>query len=374
MPFIVLGSIVGLVIATIVVLILLIWSWSPGKIAPFLDESGNVLTDSVSEIVNVEINGMKQGMIIKGRSDKNPVLLFLHGGPGNPEYVFTKDYPLNLEDYFTVCWWDQRGGGMSYSSSIKPGTITLEQMISDTVQVTNYIRERFNKEKIYLMGHSWGSFLGIHTIQQYPELFEAYIGIGQVTDQLESERLGYEHMLSIAQSENDKKTIKKLTGYKLIGAKSVTQDYLMLRSNIMSKQGNGMLHAPPSKLSLLMSVFQTREYTLSDKYGYAMGSLLSLNQPMNDSQFATNIFESITKLSVPIYIIHGVYDRQVSYQLSKEYFEVVDAPLKFFYTFENSAHSPLLEEPERFMQIIKNDVLAIRYTASRLDLSLIVKQ
>lgn len=93
-------------------------------------------------------------MIIKGKNDQNPVLFFLHGGPGNPEYVLVKEYSIGLEDYFTVCWWEQRGSGMSYSSSIQSDTVTLEQMVSDTVEITNYLRERFGKDKIYLMGHS----------------------------------------------------------------------------------------------------------------------------------------------------------------------------------------------------------------------------
>ncbi len=132
---------------------------SPGKAKPFLDENGNPLEKSISEKIYVNINGVEQGMFIKSKDSTNPVLLYLHGGM--PEYFLTQKYPTGLENYFTVVWWEQRGSGLSYYADIPPETITLEQMISDTKEVTNYLRQRFGQEKIYLMGHSGGTFIGI---------------------------------------------------------------------------------------------------------------------------------------------------------------------------------------------------------------------
>lgn len=355
----VLGVIVGSCLGIVLILFGILVSWSPGKIDPYLDESGEVLAGSVSEIARKEIGGVEQGMIIKGRDQQNPVLLFLHGGPGNPEYVLAKEASVGLEDSFTVCWWEQRGSGMSYSSSIPAETVTLDQMVSDTVEVANYLRERFGRDKIYLMGHSWGTLLGVETVSQHPELFEAYIGIGQVSDQLESEKLGYAHMLAVAQADGDQEAVDKLLQHRLDGLESITPEYLMLRSDIMNQQGNGVYHIPRSKLSLLLPIFQANEYTLSDKYGYAMGSLFSLKTPANDSIYTTDLRKTITALDVPVYIFHGVYDRQVSYDLARDYFELLQAPGKRFYTFDNSAHSPFLEEPQKFMEIIKADVLGV---------------
>lgn len=349
------GVIIGSIVGICLVLFLILLSWSPGKIEPYYDENGAILADSISEITKVEIGNMEQGMIIKGKNVNNPVLLFLHGGPGNPEYTLAKE--VGLEDYFTVCWWEQRGCGMSYSSSIKDDEITLEQMISDTAEVTNYLRERFGKEKIYIMGHSWGSFLGVNTVDKYPELYEAYIGIGQVVNQFKSEKLSNDYMLSAAQANNDEKTIKNLQKYSLISPEDVTADYLMLRSDILSKLGNGVFHIPKSKFNLLLPIFQAREYTLSDIYGYAAGSLLCLKQPINQSQYTMNLIETIPELDVPVYIFHGVHDMQVSYELSRQYFDVLKAPEKYFYQFDNSAHSPFIEEPEKFIEILEDDLL-----------------
>lgn len=138
----------------------------------------------MDEKIFIEINGARQGMFIKSENTENPVLLFLHGGAGSPEVAFTQKYPTGLEKLFTVCWWEQRGAGISYRHKITPQEMTLEQMISDTITVTNYLRNRFSKNKIYIMGHSWGSLLGVLTVKQQPELFHAYIGIGQVAQQV----------------------------------------------------------------------------------------------------------------------------------------------------------------------------------------------
>lgn len=138
----------------------LLWINSSGRIESLADTNGKPIKGSISEIVRMLIGGANQGMIIQGVNQDNPVLLFLHGGPGNPEYVMAKEADVKLEEAFTVCYWEQRGSGVSYSSSIPKDSIMLEQMISDTIEVTNYLRKRFGKDKIYIMGHSWGSFLG----------------------------------------------------------------------------------------------------------------------------------------------------------------------------------------------------------------------
>ena len=148
---------------------------SQGRPKPFLDDKGKALPNSVSEKIHVSINGAQQGMFIKGKDAGNPVLLFLHGGTAMPEYFLTQNYPTGLDDYFTVCWWDRRGAGLSYSPDIPPATMTLEQSISDTLAVTNYLRNRFHKDKIYLMGHSGGSLIGIQAAARASELYYAYV-------------------------------------------------------------------------------------------------------------------------------------------------------------------------------------------------------
>ena len=171
----------------ILILVVVLWMFSPGKPVPFLKDNENLLPNSISEKIFINIGGVDQGMFIKSKNKENPVLLYLHGGI--PDYFLTRKYPTGLEDCFTVVWWDQRGFGLSYSANIPADTKNLDQMISDTKEVTNYLCTRFGKEKIYLMGRSGGSYIGIQAAARFPELYHAYIGVGQMSDQFKSEKM-----------------------------------------------------------------------------------------------------------------------------------------------------------------------------------------
>ena len=170
----VLSSIIVLCAIALTIILLI---HSPGKVKPLLDENGNVIKGSISEKVYTKINGVNIGMIIKSKDASNPVLLFVHGGPGMPEYPVTEKYPTGLEEHFTVVWFDQRGAGLSYKSDMIKEKMTTEQFVSDTIEVSKYLRERFGQDKIYLMAHSWGSYIGIQAAVKAPELYKAYIGI-----------------------------------------------------------------------------------------------------------------------------------------------------------------------------------------------------
>ena len=181
--------------------------WSPGDSGPFLDEHGNPLAGSISEKIRVRINGVEQGMFIKGKDIHNPVLLFLHVA-WDAEYFLTQHYPTGLEEYLTVCWWERRGAGLSYSADIPRETMTIEQSIADTLAVTDYLCRRFGQDKIYLMGHS-GSFVGIQAAARR-ELYHACIGMSQMAYQLRSENQAYEYMLRQFRANENTRMARKL--------------------------------------------------------------------------------------------------------------------------------------------------------------------
>ena len=170
-------------------------------------------TKKIDQKLFLNINGVRQGMFLKGADIHNPVLLYLHGGPGSPEIAFDSDTPSALDQMFMVCWWEQRGAGISYSKKIPAESMCINQLVDDAIAVADYLWERFKKEKIYLLGHSWGSLLGIQVIQKAPERFYAYMGVGQVAWQLRSEQLAYDYMLEKFQLVNDNAMIKKLKKY-----------------------------------------------------------------------------------------------------------------------------------------------------------------
>ncbi len=254
--------VVFLVCVFILVGVLLVYS--PGKPEPLLAENGRLLAGSISEKVFININGVEQGMFIKSKDADHPVLLYLHGGM--PEYFLTQKSPTGLEDYFTVVWWEQRGSGISYSADIPPETMTLEQMISDTLEVTNYLRHRFSQEKIYLMGHSGGTFIGIQAAARAPELYYAYIGVAQMSYQLESERLAYEYMLQKFKENGNTKMVRKLEAAPVTMTGGTPDAYLALRDGAMHSLGIGTTHAMHSVITgIFLPSLMSREYTLLEK-------------------------------------------------------------------------------------------------------------
>ena len=304
----------------------------------------------------IEINGARQGMFLQSENTENPVLLFLHGGAGSPEIAFTQKYPTGLEKLFTVCWWEQRGSGISYNNKITPQEMTMEQMIADTIAVTHYLRKRFGKEKIYIMGHSWGSLLGVLTVQQKPELFYAYIGIGQVAQQDRSERLAYTYMLEEFCKAHDKKMIRCLKKFPIDSGGKVSIKYLNVRSTGMNKLGVGVMRSMNSMMDCVAIVLGYKGYTWGEKLKFPLGNSFSL-KCLWDTVLEIDLIKQVPELQLPVYIFQGKHDYQVSYVVAKDFATILNAPIKGFYTFENSAHSPCFEEPEKMCDILRVDVL-----------------
>jgi pimeloyl-ACP methyl ester carboxylesterase len=346
---------VSAVLVSVLALVGVLLLWSPGRPTPFLDADGKRLPGSISEKIHVNINGVEQGMFIKGRDSGNPVLLYLHGGM--PDYFLTQDYPTGLDQDFTVVWWEQRGSGLSYSSDIPPESVNPEQLVSDTLSVTNYLRGRFGQQKIYLMGHSGGTFIGIQAAARAPELYRAYIGVAQMSNQLESEKLAYVYMLRRFRDDGNAKMVRRLREAPVTDSVPLPDSYQSVRDSAMHSLGIGTTHDMRSIVTgLLLRSFQNREYTLGEKVGMWRGKILSGSRLWN-TQLSRDLTRKVTRLEVPVYFFHGVYDYTVSYPLARSYYEQLDAPLKGFYTFTESAHSPLFEEPKRMREIMQADIL-----------------
>jgi pimeloyl-ACP methyl ester carboxylesterase len=344
-----------LLACTLILMVTLVVCY-PGTPKPFLDKNGKRLGGSISEKIFVNINGVKQGMFIKSKVATNPVLLYLHGGM--PEYFLTRKYPTGLEEFFTVVWWEQRGSGISYHADIPPETMTLEQMISDTKEVTNYLRKRFGQEKIFLMGHSGGTFIGIQVAAQAPELYYAYIGVAQMSYQLKSERLAYEYMLDQFKKTGNTKMIRKLEAAPVSLTGGTPQSYLGLRDHAMHSLGIGTTHDMRSVITgIFLPSLTSREYTFAEKVNMWRSKSRSGVSPLWEKMLTTDLSEQVTRFEIPVYFFHGIYDYTVSYTLAKDYFEKLQAPVKGFYTFKQSAHSPIFEEPEKMRLIIQSDIL-----------------
>jgi pimeloyl-ACP methyl ester carboxylesterase len=346
----------SIVLGFLLILACILLVYSPGKSKPYLDDNGNPIPGSISEKIHVNINGMKQGMIIKSKNSAHPVLLYLHGGV--PDYFLTQKYPTGLEDYFTVVWWERRGSGLSFNAGILLKEITLELLLSDTKEVTNYLRKRFAKEKIYLMGRSGGTFIGIQAAAQTPELYHAYIAVAQMTDQLQSEKLAYEYMLAQFKEKGNKKMVLKLESAPVTPEHGTPDAYLALRDKAMHSLGIGTTHDMNSIITgMFIPSLTCREYTLTEKINLWRAKAKSGVSILWDTILVTDLSKQVPEIKIPVYFFHGIYDYTVSYPLAKKYFEQIKAPIKGFYTFNNSAHSPIFEEPLLARKIIEKDVL-----------------
>jgi pimeloyl-ACP methyl ester carboxylesterase len=348
-------TVMAVLLVSLLVLVGVLLFMSPGTPKPFLDASGTPLVGSISEKIRVPINGVEQGMFIKSQHASHPVLLYLHGGI--PLYFLTERYPTGLDEHFTVVWWDRRGSGLSYSADVTPESVSPEQLVSDTIEVTNYLRTRFGQEKIYLMGHSGGTFFGIQAAARAPQLYHAYVAVAQMSHQLASERLAYDYMLQRFKDERNAKMARRLEESPVGDTVPLPDAYLSVRDVAMHSLGVGTTHDMRSIVSgLLLRSLLFREYSVSEKIALWRGKLFSDRRLWN-TQLATDLTKMVTRLEVPVYFLHGVHDYTVSYPLTRSYYEQLDAPTKGFYTFDQSAHSPLLEEPARTSRIMREDVL-----------------
>ncbi len=313
---------------------------------------------SISEKLRVPINGAEQGMFIRGKSTAKPVLLFLHGGPGMPEYFLNQTHPTGLEDDFVVCWWEQRGAGLSFRSGMPSQSIAVEQLISDAVAVSDFLRQRFGKDKLYLMGHSWGSFLGIQVARRAPDRYHAYVGMGQVSYQLKSEMLSYEYELAQFRKNGNTKMVRKLEAAPVTMTAPMPKAYRALRDKAMHSIGVGTTRDMRSVVTgIFLPVWRTKGYTMREKVNIWRGKSLSRDL-LWDTFLNTDLTAEVSELRIPAYFCHGKHDYTVSYTEARSYCEKLRAPVKGFYTFEQSAHSPAFEEPERMRHILREDVLA----------------
>jgi len=324
-----------------------------GKPRPFLTRDGKEVPGSIAEIETVYINGLNQRIIIRGSDTTKPILLYLHGGPGDPEFPFVHKFNPGIEDLFVVCYWDQRGSCLSYSKDIPPETMTLSQFVDDAGKVSEYLIHRFKRSKIYLLGHSWGTMLGAFTANKYPAYYYAFIAVGQVGDQERSEKISYDFVLSRARELKDRKAVRTL---EKIGPppyadpkeaidKMMTERKYVIRYGGAVKKGNFYPQA-------IKPIIFCKEYNLIDKINYLKGMKFTRNY-LWDAVMKTNLFKAIPSQKIPVYILQGTSDYETSYEIAKEYFDSLQAPEKKFYTFNNSAHSPIFEEPEKFDRILK---------------------
>lgn len=303
------------------------------------------------KLINIEeyvsINGIEQYLLHSGVNYDNPVMLFLHGGPGSVESLFAHAFQEKWEDIFTVVHYDQRGAGKTLTKNPDKYP-TIDLMIQDLFEIIQYLKKKYNKQKIILLGHSWGSVLGSTFIRKYPEEIEYYIGVGQVINMIENERVGYEKVKELIVKANDKKTLKKLEALGEYPGEKYDSDTLkrcMKLRQIQGKYGLGV-----KMWSMLVAVFKSPIFKLSDVS--AMIKALKANKETTNYLGTFNLMAESAEYKVPIYYILGENDWQVPYVIAKEYFNNINAPRKNIYLIPNAGHFTMLDQCDLFFDAL----------------------
>jgi pimeloyl-ACP methyl ester carboxylesterase len=317
-----------------------------------------VSPNGVEELVPVPINGTTQWLSVRGRDRRNPVLLYLHGGPGSPTMPEAYTFQSPWEDYFTVVQWDQRGTGKTYAANdpnALASTMTIEQMTSDGEEVVRYLQKRYGKRKIFLLGHSWGTVLGVALAQRHPEWFYAYLGVGQVVNFQKNEEIGYQFALHEARAHHNSDAERELlalapypgSGEAITIARIGAQrKWLMYYGGLTYGRTDFKYDANAWELS--------PDYTDKDLDAADDGSLYTLTHLLGPLS-AIN-YESVTSFKCPIFIFAGRHDYATSHTLAAEWFEHIKAPSKKLVWFENSAHMVMQEQPGRFLYHLITDL------------------
>ena len=289
------------------------------------------------------IGGVEQRLWFRGINVDNPAVILLHGGPGASEAALFRHFNSELENEFLMVYWEQRGTGRSYRSSIPPESMTIDQFVRDLDEVVELVRNRYNKHRVVLLGHSWGSAIGLLYAARHPAKVAAYVGVGQVADMREGERLSYEFALREARRRKKADAIEAL---QTIGPPPHTVSE-MLTSRRWVERFGGSFHAGLSTGRLVWTAWQTDEANLIDLIKFGRGNRFSLDQLWDEFR-TLDIDDRLTRFEVPVVFMLGRHDFQVPAVLAARYFERIDAPAKRLVWFEDSAHNPPFEEPDRF--------------------------
>ncbi len=327
----------------------------PASTEPILDAQGATLDGSIAELATLPVGGHDQSIMLRGNNTEAPVLLFLEGGPGGTATGSMSYVGAGLEEHFVVATWDQRGTGRSADTLEPTSTLTLEQMVDDTIEVTQYLCDRFEEQAVYLVGSSWGTTLGVLSVQQRPDLFHAYVGTGQMVDQLATDKLMYADSLAYAERSGDQDFAERL---RAIGPPPYTDTLAYTQALAANPEWlnypRGADYDPRAEYPTSLFV---SEFTLTEQFRAAGGifeTFAVLYPDLQDVDFR----ESVARLDVPVYLVEGAHEAPGRARLAAEWFEALEAPEKKWVEFDRSGHTPQLDEPGRFADYLSDVVLA----------------
>jgi pimeloyl-ACP methyl ester carboxylesterase len=319
--------------------------------------------NGIDSLEPVSIGGIDQWIEVRGENVDNPILLVIHGGPGIAFIPLAGSFQGPWEKSFTVVEWDQRGAGKTYASNdkdLQKRTMNVSQMEQDTLDVVNYLRKRFQRKKIFVLGHSWGSLLGLWLAHQHPDLIYAYVGVGQVINPEQNEQVAYHDALQEARSSHNEQAVRELQSIAPYPSQNVD-----LMKGQTAKNWEAALLGPPSNgiafvdtRRMITSVVSAPEYSLADDFGFFSGQLFSL-EILVPQMMKVDLTQLGSDFRVPIFFFEGGHDPYCRPSLVWNYFQTIKAPKKEFVWFDSSGHFPFFEEKHKFADELFNRVLPL---------------
>ncbi|QSQ17424.1 alpha/beta fold hydrolase [Myxococcus landrumensis] len=310
-----------------------------------------VAPEGLERSEKVRIGGIDQWVSVRSRDLRNPVLLVLHGGPGWVAMPTSWYVAHGWDEFFTVIQWDQRGAGKTYaandSAAVTP-TLTVERMHADTEEVVRWARKTFGKEKLFVLGHSWGSILGLNLAAKHPEWLHAYIGAGQAIDARESERRGWAWTMEQARAAKNEEAIRDLESIApyAVGKTPLSVKDIMLQRRWLNFYGGAAYRRPNAGFEA-GAVALSPEYTEEDQRQVWKAESVSVEKLL--PAILTTDLSQVKQLKTPVLLFLGRHDRNVSAPVAAEWFAGIKAPSKQLVWFEQSAHEMLAEEPGKVL-------------------------
>jgi pimeloyl-ACP methyl ester carboxylesterase len=312
----------------------------------------------IDVLEKVHINGLDQWLSIRGDDSDNPVVLYLHGGPGSVTMPFYYMLPKAWEQKFVMVHWDQRGTGKTRCSNpdYDPADATFEDFYADTVAVVNHLRERLGKKKVIVLGHSWGTILGLHLARRRPELIHAYVGTGQVVNNWKGEDVGYRFLLEEAKRRGDADAETALQALAPYPSETGMDQKIGVQRYYMQKYGASIRGDLDYLQFFELAFFESPLYSICDWNGFLKTVFIedshrSIRADMLQPESPVSNFELYERrYEVPIFFFLGAHDLHTPTSLATKYFDEIAAPAKALVIFEDSAHAATLREGDRFVE------------------------
>lgn len=328
-----------------------------------------VTPDGIQESYTTRIGGIRQWISVRGENRNNPIILFLHGGPASPAMPSLWQFQRPIEEYFTLVHYDQRGAGKTYRETDPESisdSIHIDRYVDDAIEIAEYVRERYGKNKLILAAHSWGTVLGMKAALKRPDLFHAYVGIGQVLNTRINEELSFRYGLEQARKDGNKKAITEMESIAPYpGDQPITRERIVIARKWPQHYGGLNAYRNAEQEYYYGASLLSPAYDCEDRHAFFEGNVFTLNHILGE--YLQVDFTNVHKFPIPVVMFMGRYDYTAPSEPTAAWLEQVEAPYKQAVWFENSAHMMPWEEPGKTLVSLLKYVRPIAENTDGID-------